>query len=184
MPRLIRGSIVIICSILKWIFSKCLFNLFRLMIVLKPPDFLGRVNIFDINCPVVGSTGIIALFNRRVCISSSILTISFVSYLIGHSICVCVGGLKNFKRMPLTILSTNWLVVKLRQFFRKSLVCAVTFVPILFDFSWQNCCWLLAFLNGDEISKIDWFGLGSLNYRPKKKQIGYHSLVYMWIDLS
>ena len=49
MSRLMSGNIVILCSILKWIFFNYLFKFFRLIIACKPSQLLGLVKILDTN---------------------------------------------------------------------------------------------------------------------------------------
>ena len=70
----------------------------------------------------------------------------------------------NWRRMPLTTLRTNLLLVRLFQFSRKNFVLVVTCVPVTsVAFSWQSC-WCLSIVSGTaDISKNCVSGLGSLN---------------------
>ena len=73
------GKIVGICSIVKCLFPKRLFNFLRSIIVLKPPDFFGLVKILDMKLDFVGVTGIIAPLEISVSISASMQDISYSS---------------------------------------------------------------------------------------------------------
>ena len=81
------------------------------MIVRNPPEFFGRVKMFEINCPWAGSTGLTASFVIKALTSSFICKTSFVLNLIGSGIYRCTGVTKKFMRIPRTVLRTNLLEV-------------------------------------------------------------------------
>ena len=70
----------------------------------------------------------------------------------------------SWRRMPLTTLSTNLLLVRLFQFLRQNFVLVITCVSFTsVAFSWQSC-WCLLIVSGiADISRSCVSGLGSLN---------------------